>query len=170
MYIIGGILKIVRLLAAGMFCAVAITGCTTATTDEMVQTPAVSTANAAPPSTAPRSKVLSGTFVSQAVPTSGEVTITQTPDSLVLELKDFSTSAGEELFLIANPGIMTKNAAGDNVVSDPTQYVLEKLRSTTGTQSYDLSYMIEFFPEARSITIYNSTTREAFGSANLQEK
>lgn len=162
-------MKIVRLLAAGVFFALAITGCTAATSAEMVQTPAVSAANSAPPSTAPLSKVLSGTFVSQAVPTSGEVTVTQTPDSLVVELEDFSTSAGEELFLTVSPGAMTKNADGYNVINEPTVYMLEKLRSTTGTQSYDLSYMIDFFPEAQSVTIYNTTTREAFGSANLRE-
>lgn len=162
-------MKTVRLLAAGIIIALAITGCTTAIPDETVQTPTLNSASSSPTSAAPLSKVLSGTFVSQAVPTSGEVIITQTPDSLVLELKDFSTSPGEELYVTVNPGAMTKDAAGDNVVNDPTQYMLEKLRSTTGTQSYDLTYMIESFPEVRSVTIYNYSTREAFGSANVKE-
>ncbi|MET4001772.1 MULTISPECIES: hypothetical protein [Arthrobacter] len=65
---------------------------------------------------------------------------------------------------------MTKNADGYNVVNEPTTYSLEKLKSITGNQSYDLSYMIDFFPDAHSITIYNTHSREAFGSANLLEK
>ncbi|ALV44811.1 hypothetical protein MB46_04070 [Arthrobacter alpinus] len=162
-------MKFIRLLAAGIIVTAAIAGCTAAETVETVQTPTVESGRSSPTPAAPLSKVLSGTFVSQAVPTSGEAIITQTPDSLVLELKDFSTSAADSLYVTVNPGAMTKNASGDNVINDPNRYMLEKLRSTTGTQSYDLTYMIQSFPEVRSITIYNDSTREAFGSANLYE-
>lgn len=164
-------MKFVRLLAVGIIFTSSISGCTTATAPiNTVQSPTVESVSSSPIATAPLSKTLSGTFVSQAVPTTGEAIITQTPDTLTLELKDFSTSAGDELHVTVSPGAMTKNADGDNVVNEPTMYMLEKLRSTTGTQSYDLSYMIESFPEVQSITIYNNTTLEAFGSANLLEK
>ena len=162
-------MKSVRLLASGIILVLAVSGCTSATPVEPAPTPREESAGSSPTSTAPRSRVLSGTFVSQAVPTSGEAVITLAPDSLVLELKEFSTSAGDDLYVTVNPGAMTRNAAGDNVVNDPTQFMLEKLRSTTGTQSYDLTYMIRSFPEVQSITIYNNSTREAFGTANLHE-
>lgn len=164
-------MKFVRLLAVGIIFTSSISGCKTATAPiNTVQSPTVQPVSSSPIAPPPLSKTLFGTFVSQAVPTSGEAIITQTPDSLTLELKDFSTSAGDELYLTVSTGVMTKNAAGDNVVNEPTTYNLEKLKSITGNQSYDLSYMIDFFPKAQSITIYNSNTREAFGSANLLEK
>lgn len=167
-------MKFVRLLAVGIIITSSISGCTTATAPiKTAQSPTAESVSSSPIATAPLSKTLSGTFVSQAVATSGEAIITQTPDSLTLELKDFSTSSGDNvdnLHVTVSTGAMTKNAAGDNVVNEPIIYMLEKLKSITGTQSYDLSYMIESFPEARSITIYNNITREAFGSANLLEK
>lgn len=167
-------MKFVRLLAVGIIFTSSISGCTAATAPiKTVQSPTLESVSPRPIATAPLSRTLSGTFVSQAVPTSGKAIITQTPDSLTLELKDFSTSPGDdgdELHVTVSTGAMTKNAAGDNVVNEPSMYMLEKLRSTTGTQSYDLSYMIESFPETRSITIYNAETREAFGTANLLEK
>ncbi|AIY00207.1 hypothetical protein ART_0608 [Arthrobacter sp. PAMC 25486] len=49
-------------------------------------------------------------------------------------------------------------------------YMLGKLKSISGNQSYDLTYTMQSFPEAQSISIYNNNTREAFGSANLLEK
>ena len=167
-------MKFVRLLAVGIIATSSISGCTTATApSKTVQSPTVESVSSSPIATAPLSKTLSGTFVSQAVPTSGEAIITQTPDSLTLELKDFSTSPGndgDELHLTVSTGVMTKNADGYNVVNEPTTYMLEKLKSITGNQSYNLSYMIDFFPEAQNITIYNAHTREALGSANLLEK
>ncbi|WP_170835443.1 hypothetical protein [Arthrobacter alpinus] len=45
--------------------------------------------------------------------------------------------------------------------------MLEKLSSAIGTQSHDLTYMIQSFPEVRSTTIYNDSTRETFGSKQL---
>jgi hypothetical protein len=164
-------MKFVRLLAAGIIFTSSISGCTTATAPiKTVQSPTLESVSSSPIATAPLSKTLSGTFVSQAVPTSGEAIITQTPDSLTLELKDFSTSPGDELHVTVSTGAMTKNAAGDNVVNEPTTYMLGKLKSISGNQSYDLTYWGQSFPEAQSITIYNAYTREAIGSANLLEK
>lgn len=125
---------------------------------------------ATPSASATPTRVLKGTFASQAVETSGEAVITRSAGSLVLELKDFSTTGGDDAYVTVNPGAMTRIASGDNVVNDPTRYLLEKLKAASGTQSYDLSYMIQSFPEVQSITIYNNTTREAYGSANLHAK
>ncbi len=98
--------------------------------------------------------MLIGTFPGQN--NKGEVVITETPDSIVLTLKDFSTPPGDDLTVEWNPGAMTKNAAGDNVVEDPAMFLIASLKSLTGTP--------------QSITIYNYKTREAFGTANLHEE
>ncbi|WP_082000069.1 DM13 domain-containing protein [Arthrobacter sp. PAMC 25486] len=164
-------MKFVRLLAVGIIFTSSISGCTTATAPiKTVQSPTLESGSSSPIATAPLSKTLSGTFVSQAVPTSGKAIITQTPDSLTLELEDFSTSAGDELHVTVSTGALTKNTAGDNVVNEPPMYMLGKLKSISGNQSYDLTYTMQSFPEAQSISIYNNNTREAFGSANLLEK
>lgn len=163
-------MKIARLLAVGVIMVTAVSGCTPSAPVDAAPHPTAAISSSAPTPTPQLSRVLTGTFVSQARTTRGEVVITEKPDSIVLTLKDFSTAPGDDLYIDWNPGAMTKNAAGDNVVEDPTMTLIASLKSLTGTQSYDVPLMIRELREPHSITIYNYTTREAFGTANLHEQ
>lgn len=164
-------MKLARLLAAGAIVVTAVSGCTTAAPVEAAPTsPTVAPPSSALTSAPQPSRVLTGTFVSQARTTRGEVVLTEEPERIVLTLTDFSTAPGGDLYIDLNPGAMTKDAAGDNVVENPSQIQLAALKSLTGTQSYDLTPMIGYLPEIQSITIYSYQSLEAFGTANLHEE
>jgi hypothetical protein len=109
-----------------------------------------------------------GSFVSQGTVTSGTVTLRLAGDKYTVTLTNFSTGPGKNLMLTLNPGAMTKDAAGDNVVEDPTVWEVGPLTSTSGDQSYELPAATQFnLPDFRSVSIYQSLPREAFGTANL---
>lgn len=166
-----GTMKLARLMAIGAIVASAVSGCTTASTIKTAPSPTVAASSSSTPTSSPQlSQVLTGTFVSQAATTSGEVVLTEKPESIVLTLNDFSTSPGDELYVNLNRGAMTKDAAGDNVVENPNQIQLAALKSLTGTQSYDLTPMIGYLGEIQSITIYSYKSLEAFGTANLYKE
>ncbi|WP_171814542.1 DM13 domain-containing protein [Arthrobacter dokdonensis] len=95
------------------------------------------------------------------------MSITEKLGSLVLTLKNFSTGLGEDLYIDLNPGFMTRTASGNNVVENPNTLQVAALKSHTGTQSYDLTYLLPNLPEVRSVTIYSNKLREALGTANL---
>jgi len=162
-------MKLARLLAVGAIVIAAVSGCTTAAPVAAAPRPTAALSSSAPTPTPQPSRVLTGTFVSQARTTRGEVVITEKPDSITLTLKDFSTAPGDDLYIDWNPGAMTKNAAGDNVVEDPTATIIASLKSLTGIQSYDVPLMIRELRKPQSITIYSYKSREAFGTANLHE-
>ncbi|WP_371131010.1 DM13 domain-containing protein [Arthrobacter sp. SDTb3-6] len=161
-----GIMGFARLLAVGVIVVSAATGCATVAPTPPRPTPTA--AGSGPTATHTTSWTLSGTFVPQGAPTRGQVRITEKPGSLVLTLSDFSTGPGQDLYIDFNPGAMTRNAAGDNVVEDPNTFQVVALKDITGTQSYDLSYLIPVWPQIRSVTIFSSKSREAFGTANLR--
>lgn len=163
-------MKIARLLIGAAAVSLAVSGCTATAPAESRSSPTAAPPSSVAAATGTPSRILTGTFVSQAAPTNGEVTLAEKPGSLVLTLKDFSTGAGEDLYINLNPGAMTRNSAGDDVVENPNQFQVAPLASRTGTQNYDLTRMIDGLPEIHSVTIYSNKSREAFGTANLQEK
>ncbi|MCU6481654.1 DM13 domain-containing protein [Arthrobacter sp. A2-55] len=161
-----GTMKRARPLAIGAILVLIATGCTNPAA-ETAPSPAVASSSPAPTPTPQASRVLAGTFVSQAVPTRGEVILTEKTDSITLTLQDFSTGPGDEVYIYFNLGRMTKDPAGDNVVEDPNQIQLTHLKSRTGTQNYDLTPRLGNLPKIQSITIYSYKSLEAFGTANL---
>ncbi len=165
-----GIMKFARLLAVGAVVVSAVSGCTATGSVETGSEPTAALSTPTPISTPTPSRVLAGKFVSQAATTSGEVLITEEPGSLVLTLTDFSTGPGDDLYINLNPGFMTQDPEGNNVLNNPNTFQVAALKSRTGTQSYDLTHMLPGLSEVRSVTIYSSSSRQAFGTANLQEK
>lgn len=160
-------MNFVRLLAVAVIIVSSVSGCSTAIPEPTASAPAATTHGPVPTDSPAAARMLSGTFVSQAATTRGEVVLTEKPDSATLTLKDFSTGPGEEMYVNLNRGAMTKNPAGAYVVEDPSQIQLAHLKSRTGTQSYDLTPMIAHLGEIQSVTIYSYKTLEAFGTANL---
>nr|WP_281375482.1 DM13 domain-containing protein [Arthrobacter wenxiniae] len=142
-------------------------GCTAPATGQF-SSPATTAAGSESAATPATSRVLAGTFVSQGAPTRGEVRITESPGMLMLTLTGFSTGAGDDLYINFNPGLMTRNASGDDVVENPNTIQVVALRAHAGTQSYDLTQVLPGLPEVRSVTIYSNKLREAFGTANLR--
>lgn len=163
----GETMRFAHFLAVGVIVASAVSGCTV-TAPQQSRSAATSAAlgsvSAAAPAT---SRVLSGTFVSQGAPTRGKVSITEKSGRLVLTLQDFSTGAGDDLYINLNVGFMTRTSSGDNVVENPNTLQVVALKSSKGAQGYDLTHLLPGLPEVRSVTIYSNKLREAFGTANL---
>ena len=115
-------MKTVRLARAtvvvGAFLMLALAGCTPFQPAPVDPTPTTRAAAPIPSPARPMEWV--GTFVSQGTATSGTVTLRLTSDKYTVTLTNFSTGPGKDLMLTLNPGAMTKDAEGDNVVEDPT--------------------------------------------------
>lgn len=120
-----------------------------------------------------QAQVLAGEFVSQAAMTRGTVALTVTATKVELELAEFSTGDGDDLFVHLNPGTLEPTATtGEVGLSSPETFVLAPLKSQMGTQYYDLTAEWPSLPRIRSVTIYryNSDVQEAYGTANLAER
>jgi len=150
-------------VVAGALLASALTGCT-----PFQPAPVEPPASAAPTPGPTQPTEWVGTFVAQGTATSGTVTVRLTHEKYLVTLTNFSTGPGQDLMLTMNPGAMTKDAEGDNVVEDPTIYEVAQLKSPSGDQSYELPAASQFrLPEFHSVSIYQSLPQEAFGTANL---
>ena len=101
-----------------------------------------------------QSQIFTGKFVSQAPTTQGTVRLNVTPTKVELELEDFSTGDGGDLYVHLNPGKLGPNAAGEMVLSSSQMYVVAPLKARTGAQSYDLTPMWPGLPEVLSVTVY----------------
>jgi hypothetical protein len=113
--------------------------------------------------------VFEGEFISQAATTQGRAVLNVTPTKVELNLENFSTGAGGNLYVHLNPGRLGSNTAGEKGLSSTQTYVVAPLKARRGSQSYDLTPVWKGLPEIRSVTIYqySSRTRRAYGTANL---
>ena len=79
--------------------------------------------------------------MSQAATTQGTVRLNVTPTKVELELEDFSTGDGGDLYVHLNPGKLGPNAAGEMVLSSSQMYG----RAAEGT---DRCPVLPFDPDA----------------------
>ncbi|MFC7848667.1 DM13 domain-containing protein [Arthrobacter sp. NPDC057388] len=114
-------------------------------------------------------EVFEGEFISQAATTQGRAVLNVTPTKVELNLENFSTGAGGNLYVHLNPGRLGSNTAGEKGLSSTQTYIVAPLKARRGDQSYDLTPVWKGLPEIRSVTIYqySSRTRRAYGTANL---
>lgn len=120
-------------LAATLVAALA--GCTytgspegTGTTAAVVITPASS-----PAQESGRPQVLAGEFVSQAAMTRGTVALTVSPSKVELELAEFSTGDGDDLYVHLDPGTLEPLATGETGLNSTETFVVAPLKSRMGT-------------------------------------
>lgn len=113
-------------------------------------------------------EVFEGDFVSQAASTQGRAVLTVSPTKVELKLANFSTGAGNNLYVHLNPGKL-RPTAGEQGLSSAQTFVLAPLKARRGAQSYDLTPMWSGLPDVQSVTIYQYTSRvkRAYGTANL---
>jgi hypothetical protein len=108
---------------------------------------------------------LSGRFVSQGTRTVGVAHIAETQAGASLTLEDFSTTPNPDLKVILNEGALSKDASGDMVVEDPKHLEIGGQVKPGPSQTFELPphppYII------RSVTIIDSRTRVAYGTADL---
>lgn len=149
---------------------VALAGCTyqEPTEDTGATAPVAATSASSPD----QPQVLSGYFVSQAAMTRGNVALTVTASKVELELAEFSTGDGDDLFVHLNPGTLEPTATGEVGLSSPETFVVAPLKSPMGTQYHDLTAEWQSLPKIRSVTIYrySSEVQVAYGTANLAER
>jgi hypothetical protein len=114
---------------------------------------------------------LSGNFQSQAVVTSGSVTVRLTETSAVLQLKDVSTGQGEDLRLMLSPGTLSPDATGELGLTSPDLIELGPL-DDSGSQrvEMDIRRWSSLPSPVRSVVIYNYADRTAYGTANLTDQ
>jgi len=134
--------------------------------------PVATTSAASPARETGQPQVLAGEFVSQAAMTRGTVALTVSPSRVELELAEFSTGDGDDLYVHLNPGTLESSATGGIGLNSPETFVVAPLKSRMGTQYYDLTAEWPSLPRIRSVTIYryNSDVQEAYGTANLAER
>ncbi|HEX9229029.1 MAG TPA: DM13 domain-containing protein [Arthrobacter sp.] len=136
-------------------------------------TASVATTSGSSPARQPdQAQVLAGEFVSQAAMTRGTVALTVTPLKVELELAEFSTGEGDDLYVHLNPGTLEPSATGEIALNSTEYFVVAPLKAQMGTQYYDLTAEWPSLPRIRSVTIYrySSDVQEAYGTANLAER
>jgi hypothetical protein len=152
----------------------ALTGCSYTGTPESsaAGSPVATTSTPAPAPESGQPQVFEGKFVSQAAMTRGTVALTVTPSKVELELAEFSTGDGDDLYVHLNPGTLGPSATGGIGLNTPETFVVAPLKSQMGTQYYDLTTKWPSLPRIGSVTIYryNSNIQEAYGTANLTER
>ena len=166
-------MKIVKTTLTATLVA-ALAGCTyTGPPDDPGATAPVATTSASSPAQqSEQAHVLAGEFVSQAAMTRGTVALTVTPSKVELELAEFSTGDGDDLYVHLNPGTLEPSASGEIGLNSTETFVVAPLKSQMGTQYYDLTAEWPSLPRIRSVTIYrySSDVQEAYGTANLAER
>lgn len=108
---------------------------------------------------------LSGRFISQGARTVGAAHIAETTAGASLTLEDFSTTPNPDLMVILNEGALSKDASGDMVVEDPKHLEIAGQLKTGSSQTFELPPYPAFV--IRSVTIIDSRTRVAYGTADL---
>lgn len=156
---------------SSLLVVVALSACTYTDQPEGRASTTAAAATSSPAASAPaqQSQIFTGKFVSQAATTQGTVRLNVTPTKVELELEDFSTGDGGDLYVHLNPGKLGPNAAGEMVLSSSQMYVVAPLKARTGAQSYDLTPMWPGLPEVQSVTVYQyrAQVQRAYGTANL---
>lgn len=160
------------LLTATLVAGLAGCSYTGAPEDTATDGPVAATSTSTPAPESAKTQVLEGDLVSQAAMTRGAVALTVTPSKVELELAEFSTGDGEDLYVHLNPGTLEPSATGDLGLNTPETFVVAPLKSRMGTQYYDLTAQWPSLPRIGSVTIYrySSDIQEAYGTANLAER
>ena len=166
-------MKMIRITLAATLVA-ALAGCTYTGSpeDPATATPVAATPTSSPTAEPDQPRVLEGEFLSQAAMTRGTVALRVTPAKVELELTEFSTGDGGDLWVHLNPGTLGPSATGEMGLTSPETFVVAPLKSQIGTQYYDLTAEWPSLPRIGSVTIYryNSKVQEAYGTANLTER
>lgn len=169
--IIGGILVLLRRTLIAGFLVASLAGCTysgpASEAGGTTKEPPAPSSSA--PSTAPTA--FEGKFQSQAVVTSGSVTVNLTETSAVLQLKDISTGQGDDLRLMLSPGTLSPTASGELGLTSTDLIELGQL-DRTGSQrvEMDIRQWSSLPSPVRSVVIYNYADRTAYGTANLTDQ
>lgn len=157
-------------LLAGVIAAI-LTGCTYPDpASEAGSAPAGSPSSSSGPALSAAPVTLEGNFQSQAAATSGLATIRVTETGAVLQLKDLSTGAGEDLRLMLSPGTLSLDAKGEPGLTSTILIELGPL-GDGASQRIDMdAKMWSSLPSpVRSVVIYNYADRTAHGTANLTQ-
>jgi len=117
--------------------------------------------------------VTEGSFVSQGAATVGKATLTKdAAGRVILRFSGFATGEGDSLQLNFNQGPLIRDSSGYYKVddSDPEMssvLVFGKPASSVTDQTFDVTDISFWLRSTQSITVYENTSRTAYGSVAI---